>query len=135
LCGGAESGCAPGDRIAAVIPYYPFKGIDRFYDISGLLLHPPLFQRTIDLLTERYRSHAITKIGGFDARGFLLGPPVALALNIPFFMLRKKGKMPNSITGTRYSKVRMECRGGRRACARLPCVIPPSILLRAVTGI
>lgn len=32
----------------------------------------------------------IDKIGGFDARGFILGPPVALALNIPFFMLRKK---------------------------------------------
>lgn len=32
----------------------------------------------------------VDSIGGFDARGFILGPPVALALNIPFFMLRKK---------------------------------------------
>ena len=32
----------------------------------------------------------IDSIGGFDARGFILGPPVALALKIPFFMLRKK---------------------------------------------
>jgi adenine phosphoribosyltransferase len=30
--------------------------------------------------------------GGFDARGFVLGPPIALALNKPFFMLRKPGK-------------------------------------------
>lgn len=43
-------------RIASVIPYYPFKGIDRFYDIGGLLLHPELFQTTVDILTERYVS-------------------------------------------------------------------------------
>lgn len=36
------------------------------------------------------RGMKIDSIGGFDARGFILGPPVALALNIPFFMLRKK---------------------------------------------
>ena len=35
----------------------------------------------------------------------MLGPPVALALNVPFFMLRKKGKMPNVVCGEAYSKV------------------------------
>jgi adenine phosphoribosyltransferase len=46
----------------------------------------------------------IDTIGGFDARGFVLGPPIALALNKPFFMLRKKGKMPNAVTGAQYTK-------------------------------
>lgn len=41
----------------------------------------------------RLRDMKIDSIGGFDARGFILGPPVALALNIPFFMLRKKVRM------------------------------------------
>ncbi len=41
----------------------------------------------------------------FDARGFVLGPPLALALNRPFFMLRKQGKMPNVVCGEAYSKV------------------------------
>lgn len=36
------------------------------------------------------RGMKIDAIGGFDARGFILGPPVALALGLPFFMLRKK---------------------------------------------
>ena len=93
-------------RIAAVIPYYPFKGIDRFYDISGLLMEPSLFRRTTDILVDRYRGQKIDKIGGFDARGFVLGPPLALALDIPFFMFRKKGKLPNAVTGASYSKVR-----------------------------
>ncbi len=90
--------------IAAVILYYPFKGIDRFYDISGLLLDPVLFQRTVDILVARYKGLAVDKIGGFDARGFVLGPPLALALNVPFFMLRKQGKMPNVVYGDAYSK-------------------------------
>ena len=99
------------DRIASVIPYYPFKGIDRFYDIQGLLNHPDLFQSTIDVFVERYRGLAIDRIGGFDARGFVLGPPIALALKVPFFMLRKSNKMPNTIsTDSTYTKVRSRSR-------------------------
>jgi adenine phosphoribosyltransferase len=35
-----------------------------------------------------------------DARGFILGPPIALALKKPFIMMRKKGKMPNSVSSS-----------------------------------
>jgi adenine phosphoribosyltransferase len=34
----------------------------------------------------------------------VLGPSIALNLGKPFFMLRKKGKMPNVIVGDSYSK-------------------------------
>lgn len=37
-----------------------------------------------------------------DARGFILGPPIALALKKPFIMMRKKGKMPNSVSSDDY---------------------------------
>jgi adenine phosphoribosyltransferase len=97
-----------------VIPYYPFKGVDRFYDIGGLLMHPPLMRRCIDLFADRYRGKPIDKIGGLDARGFILGPPIAMALDVPFFMLRKKGKLPNAVTGGAYSKV-----GARVSCLAL----------------
>jgi len=90
-------------EIAAVTPYYPFKGIDRFYDIGGFLKHPEIFQKVIDAYVERYSKMDITSIGGFDARGFVLGPPIALALKKPFFMLRKPGKMPNSIKSSDYN--------------------------------
>lgn len=91
-------------RIAAVVPYYPFKGIERFYDIGGFLKNPEIFHLVIDAFVSRYRKMEIDSIGGFDARGLVLGPPIALALNKPFFMLRKKGKMPNSVTGQQYTK-------------------------------
>jgi len=32
----------------------------------------------------------------------VLGPPIALALNKPFFMLRKSGKMPNTLSSKPY---------------------------------
>ena len=90
-------------EIAAVIPYFPFKGIPRFYDVGGLLASPTHFQKVVDVMAERYADLKIDAIGGFDARGFLF-TPVALALNKPFFMLRKKGKMPNTIYGEQYTK-------------------------------
>merc|ERR1719171_259113 len=88
-------------EIAAVIPYYPFKKIERFYDIGGLLANPELFGKACDVLAARYAALKVDKIGGFDARGFLF-TPVALKLGIPFFMLRKKGKMPNAVSGKGY---------------------------------
>jgi len=95
---------AVAKRIAAVTPYFPFKGIDRFYDIGGFMKDPEIFQLVIDVFVQRYQKLDIDSICGFDARGFVLGPPIALALKKPFFMLRKKGKMPNSISGTEYGK-------------------------------
>ncbi|CAM9300905.1 unnamed protein product [Phaeothamnion confervicola] len=91
-------------RIASVIPYCAFKGIDRFYDIGGMTADPEAFALAVDIFVQRYAAMDITCIGGFDARGFILGPPVALRLGKPFFMLRKPGKMPNAVTGNAYTK-------------------------------
>jgi len=96
--------CAEAVRIASVIPYYAFHGIDRFYDISGMTHDPEAFQLCIDVFVKRYSNLDITSIAGIDARGFVLGPPIALALRKPFIMLRKKGKLPNSVCGSPYLK-------------------------------
>ena len=44
-----------------------------------------------------------TRIQSLDARGFILGPPIALALKKPFIMMRKEGKMPNTIASPEYN--------------------------------
>ena len=90
-------------KIAATIPYYKFKGIPRFYDINGFLVNPDIFQLVVDVFASRYKDKGITSIGGFDARGFVIGAPLALALKVPFFMLRKPGKQPNSIASDAYN--------------------------------
>jgi adenine phosphoribosyltransferase len=89
-------------EIAKYMPYFPFKGIPRFYDIGGFLCEPEVFQKTVDIFVERYKTLDIDLIAGLDARGFILGPPIALALKKPFIMMRKKGKMPNSICSDDY---------------------------------
>lgn len=79
-------------------------GVDRFYDITGMLSDPEAFQLCIDIFVQRYRDMDIDFIAGLDARGFVLGPPIALALKKPFVMIRKKGKLPNAISGDQYFK-------------------------------
>lgn len=90
--------------IAAVIPHYPFHGVPRFYDISGMTHNPEIFQLCIDVFVRRYRQLGVDCIAGLDARGFILGPPIALALKKPFVMIRKFGKLPNAVTGSQYYK-------------------------------
>lgn len=65
---------------------------------------PVAFQLCIDIFVERYSKMNVDSIAGLDARGFVLGPPIALALKKPFIMLRKKGKLPNSVSGGEYRK-------------------------------
>lgn len=90
-------------EIAEYLPYFPFKGIPRFYDIGGFLYEPKVFQKIVDVFVDRYREIGVDVIAGLDARGFVLGPPIALALNKPFIMMRKKGKMPNSVSSDDYT--------------------------------
>ncbi|KAL3763212.1 hypothetical protein ACHAW5_005172 [Stephanodiscus triporus] len=91
-------------EIAKHLPFYPFKGIPRFYDIGGFLAKPEVFQQIVDIFVARYSGGdlAIDSIAGLDARGFVLGPPIALALKVPFIMMRKAGKMPNTISSNAY---------------------------------
>lgn len=91
-------------KIADVIPYYPFHGVPRFYDISGMTHNPEAFQSCIDVFVNRYKDLDVDAIAGLDARGFVLGPPIALALKKPFIMIRKKGKLPNAVSGANYFK-------------------------------
>jgi adenine phosphoribosyltransferase len=89
-------------EIAQYLPYFPFKGIPRFYDIGGFLYEPKIFEKIVDIFVERYAALEIDVICGLDARGFILGPPIALKLQKPFVMMRKPGKMPNTITSDDY---------------------------------
>ena len=72
---------------------FPKEGIV-FKDITPILGDHTLLQRSIDLLTETARGQKIDKVVGIDARGFIFGAPIALALGAGFVPVRKKGKLP-----------------------------------------
>ena len=48
-------------EIAKYLPYYPFKGIPRFYDIGGFLAEPEIFQKIVDIFVARYSGGGITR--------------------------------------------------------------------------
>ena len=51
-------------EIAKYLPFFPFKGIDRFYDIGGFLYEPAIFQKIVDIFAERYSEIGIDSIAG-----------------------------------------------------------------------
>ncbi|KAL8096231.1 hypothetical protein AgCh_037260 [Apium graveolens] len=96
------------DRIAKisstirVIPDFPKPGI-MFQDITTLLLDPVAFKDTIDLFVERYKHMNISVVAGVEARGFIFGPPIALAIGAKFVPIRKPKKLPGEVISEEYS--------------------------------
>ena len=83
------------------VQHYPKEGI-QFRDITTLLKDPIGFKLTIDDLIRRYKDVKIDKIAGIEARGFILGAPLAYALGKGFIPVRKKGKLPAKTIGHDY---------------------------------
>lgn len=75
------------------VPDFPKPGIN-FKDISTILENPSLSQEIVEEFTTILKTQKIDAIVGVESRGFIFGMPLALALNIPFILIRKKGKLP-----------------------------------------
>ncbi|KAI3409655.1 uncharacterized protein J3R85_019044 [Psidium guajava] len=84
-----------------VVPDFPKPGI-MFQDITTLLLDPKAFKDTLDLFVERYKDRNISVVAGIEARGFIFGPPIALAIGAKFIPLRKPGKLPGEVISEDY---------------------------------
>ncbi|KAL7188667.1 hypothetical protein ACSBR1_038512 [Camellia fascicularis] len=84
-----------------VVPNFPKPGI-MFQDITTLLLDPKAFKDTIDLFVERYKAKNISVVAGIEARGFIFGPPIALAIGAKFVPLRKPRKLPAKVISEKY---------------------------------
>ncbi|CAN1748084.1 Adenine phosphoribosyltransferase 3 [Linum perenne] len=84
-----------------VVPNFPKPGI-MFQDITTLLLDPKAFKDTVDLFIERYKGKNISAVAGIEARGFIFGPPIALAIGAKFVPLRKPRKLPGEVISEEY---------------------------------
>jgi len=81
---------------------WPVPGVN-FKDISGLLADPIAFDDVIYRMSLNLaRSKHVGAIVSPDARGFLFGAPIASRLRIPFYMVRKPGKLPPPVTSIDY---------------------------------
>ena len=54
-------------------------------------------------LVELYKNQDIDAIAGIESRGFLFCYPLAMRLNVPFILIRKKGKLPYEKISVEYS--------------------------------
>ncbi|MCG9696874.1 adenine phosphoribosyltransferase [Shewanella sp. Isolate11] len=83
------------------IPNYPKPGI-MFRDVTSLMEDHDAYHTAIELFVEQYKDLGFTKIVGTEARGFLFGAPLALALGVGFVPVRKPGKLPRETIQESY---------------------------------
>ena len=84
------------------IPDYPKKGI-LFRDITTLIENPAGFRESVERLAEAHRGIGITHVAGIEARGFIFGAGVAIAMGVGFVPIRKSGKLPGETIGQNYA--------------------------------
>ena len=75
------------------IENFPKEGIN-FKDITTLMQDGETFKYTIDSFINELKDKNVDLIVGPEARGFLMGTPVAYGLGIGFVPVRKPGKLP-----------------------------------------
>ena len=83
------------------IPDYPNPGVT-FRDITPLLGDGPAFNEAISKIAARFVDANIQRVIGVEARGFILGAPIAVALGAGFVPVRKAGKLPWAVVREEY---------------------------------
>ncbi|MGW4562619.1 adenine phosphoribosyltransferase [Streptomyces sp. NPDC004561] len=80
---------------------YPEPGV-MFKDITPLLADPDAFTALTDALAGIAADTGATKVVGLEARGFILGAPVAVRAGVGFIPVRKAGKLPGATLRQAY---------------------------------
>lgn len=88
------------DYIAS-IPDYPEKGV-LFRDISPLMADGEAYRQATDKIAQYAQDKNVEMIVGPEARGFIVGCPVAYKLGVGFAPARKKGKLPQETISATY---------------------------------
>ena len=88
-------------KYVASIPDYPEKGII-FRDILPLMADGEAFKQATDEITAFARERQVDMVVGPEARGFIVGCPVAYELGVGFAPARKKGKLPRATVSASY---------------------------------
>lgn len=93
------------ERLAAsvrTVPDFPRAGID-FRDITTLLGDPVAFHDAVEAMAHRHADDRIDVVAGVEARGFVLGAPIAYLLGASFVPIRKEGRLPAETISAAYA--------------------------------
>ncbi|MBS1572655.1 MAG: adenine phosphoribosyltransferase [Bacteroidetes bacterium] len=83
------------------IPDFPIPGI-QFKDITPIFLNPKLYEAVIADFVN-FSKGKIDVVCGIESRGYLFGIAIAVALEVPFVLIRKKGKLPPPFISQKYN--------------------------------
>lgn len=93
------------ERLIRDVPDFPEPGV-MFKDITPVLADCEAFHAVVEAMAEAGRdadgATVVDRVLGMEARGFLLGAPIALALGVGFVPVRKAGKLPAETYGVTY---------------------------------
>ena len=93
------------DRRVREIPDWPVPGVV-FRDITPLLADPqglPAVSRGIRDLLDEQGLTGVDLVAGVEARGFVLGAPLAVSMGVGFVPVRKQGKLPGDVHAESYA--------------------------------
>jgi adenine phosphoribosyltransferase len=93
-----------GERLRALIrdiPDFPTAGIG-FKDLTPLMADAAALKGAVAALAETARSLEPDLVVAAEARGFLLGPALAIELGAGFVLARKPGKLPHETISAEY---------------------------------
>jgi len=85
-----------------VIEDYPKPGIS-FKDITTLFQDGQAFNYAVKELAKAFAEKEIDLVVGPEARGFLIGAPLAYEMGVGFVPVRKKGKLPSEVIQYTYT--------------------------------
>lgn len=89
-------------RTLRAIPDHPKPGIT-FYDITPVLHNARLLAEAVDAMAAPFRDAGVTHVVGIEARGFILGAPLATRIGAGFIPFRKPGKLPWESVAEKYA--------------------------------
>jgi len=87
-------------RLTRTVPDFPVAGV-QFADLSPVFADGPALAAVVTALADA--GHGCDLVAGIDARGFLLGSGVALALGVGVLPVRKAGKLPPPVHSVEYA--------------------------------
>ena len=88
-------------QYVTTVENWPKEGIS-FKDITTIMDNGPAYKYATDQIVEYAKEVGAEIIVGPEARGFIIGCPVAYALEIGFAPVRKPGKLPREVITADY---------------------------------
>jgi len=84
-----------------IVEDWPQEGV-QFKDITPLMANGPAFKQAVQDIVTYAKKKEVDVIVGPEARGFIIGCPVAYELGVGFIPVRKKGKLPREVIEVEY---------------------------------